>query len=160
MEDVNKATADVDLEAGSESEEIEKMDLDENFLETGAYLSWQDLSYSVSIRKGLKSTDLQLLHDVSGYVKPGMMLALMGASGAGKSTLMDVLARRKTGGTITGTVLLNGRKAGSNLSRVIGYVEQQDIHSPTQTVLEALEFSALVSNFLIVFSINSFHILF
>jgi ABC-type multidrug transport system ATPase subunit len=109
----------------------------------GAYLSWNNLDYSVQIRKGLKKVDLQLLHGVHGYVKPGMMLALMGSSGAGKSTLMDVLARRKTGGKIGGEMLINGRKADSNLNRVIGYVEQQDIHNPTQTVLEALQYSAI-----------------
>jgi hypothetical protein len=43
----------------------------------GAYLSWNNLDYSVQIRKGLKKVDLQLLHGVHGYVKPGMMLALM-----------------------------------------------------------------------------------
>jgi ABC-type multidrug transport system ATPase subunit len=42
---------------------------------------------------------------------------MQGPSGAGKSTLMDVLARRKTGGKITGEVLINGRKADSNLNR-------------------------------------------
>jgi ABC-type multidrug transport system ATPase subunit len=57
-----------------------------------------------------------------------------------------VLARRKTGGKITGEILINGRKADSQLNRIIGYVEQQDIHNPTQTVLEALEFSATVRN--------------
>jgi ABC-type multidrug transport system ATPase subunit len=57
-----------------------------------------------------------------------------------------VLARRKTGGKITGEILINGRKADSQLNRIIGYVEQQDIHNPTQTVLEALEFSAIVRN--------------
>ncbi len=67
-----------------------------------------------------------------------------GSSGAGKSTLLDVLARRKTGGKITGEILINGRKADSQLNRIIGYVEQQDIHNPTQTVLEALEYSAVV----------------
>jgi ABC-type multidrug transport system ATPase subunit len=67
-----------------------------------------------------------------------------GSSGAGKSTLMDVLALRKTGGKITGEVLVNGRKTGKNLSRIIGYVEQQDIHSPTQSIYEAIELSALV----------------
>ncbi len=113
-------------------------------MDKGAYLSWSNLNYSVFVRKGIKKNELQLLHDVSGYVKPGMMLALMGSSGAGKSTLMDVLARRKTGGKTTGEILINGRKADSNLNRVIGYVEQQDIHNPSQTVLEALEFSAIV----------------
>jgi hypothetical protein len=57
---------------------------------------------------------------------------------------MDVLARRKTGGKITGEILVNGRPTDANLSRVIGYVEQQDLHVPTQTILEAIEFSAFV----------------
>jgi ATP-binding cassette subfamily G (WHITE) protein 2 (SNQ2) len=115
------------------------------FVEGGAYLSWSKLNYSVMVRSGLvKKSELQLLHEVSGFVKPGMMLALMGSSGAGKSTLMDVLARRKTGGKITGEVLVNGRKTDNNLSRIIGYVEQQDIHAPTQTIYEAIELSALV----------------
>ncbi len=127
---------------------------DSNFLESGAFLSWKDLSYSVYVRKGVTRSELQLLHDITGFVKPGMMLALMGASGAGKSTLLDVLAHRKTGGKITGTILLNGQKPGPNLSRIIGYVEQQDIHTPTQTVLEAFEFSALVgSSFFFFFAI-------
>jgi ABC-type multidrug transport system ATPase subunit len=71
-----------------------------------------------------------------------------GSSGAGKSTLMDVLARRKTGGKITGEILVNGRPTDANLSRVIGYVEQQDLHVPTQTILEAIEFSAFVRSLL------------
>lgn len=36
------------------------------------------------------------------------MTALMGSSGAGKTTLLDVLSGRKTGGTITGDIHLNG----------------------------------------------------
>lgn len=36
------------------------------------------------------------------------MTALMGSSGAGKTTLLDVLAGRKTEGTITGDIRLNG----------------------------------------------------
>lgn len=39
-----------------------------------------------------------ILDHIHGYVKPGMLLALMGASGAGKTTLLDVLARRKNVG--------------------------------------------------------------
>ncbi|KAL6064490.1 ABC2 type transporter superfamily protein, variant 2 [Balamuthia mandrillaris] len=123
----------------------------------GAYLSFRDLCYSVPIRRGIVSQIplvnklpcfkenvywLKLLKEINGYVKPGMALALMGSSGAGKSTLLDVLAKRKTGGRIEGDILLNGRKPDKHLNRTIGYVEQQDIHLPTQTVKEALYFSA------------------
>ncbi len=63
---------------------------------------------------------------------------------------MDVLANRKTGGKITGDVLVNGHKTDKNLSRIIGYVEQQDIHAPTQTILEAIEMSAIVCSIHVV----------
>jgi ABC-type multidrug transport system ATPase subunit len=47
------------------------------------------------------------------------------SSGAGKTTLMDVLAGRKTTGSITGEILVNGRpKVQQTFSRVTGYVEQ------------------------------------
>eukprot|EP01088_Endostelium_zonatum_P016476 TRINITY_DN446_c0_g1_i1.p1 TRINITY_DN446_c0_g1~~TRINITY_DN446_c0_g1_i1.p1 ORF type:complete len:1655 (+),score=459.85 TRINITY_DN446_c0_g1_i1:79-5043(+) len=85
---------------------------------------------------------LSLLTDVSGEVLPGQLVALMGASGAGKSTLLDVLARRKTSGKISGDILINGQKMNKYSNRIVGYVEQQDIHIETSTVREALEFSA------------------
>jgi hypothetical protein len=55
-------------------------------VDEGAYLSWDNLNYSVFVRKGLKKTELQLIHDVSGYVKPGMMLALMVRTTSADST--------------------------------------------------------------------------
>ncbi len=39
---------------------------------------------------------LDLLKPMNGYVKSGMLLALMGPSGAGKTTLLDLLAHRKS----------------------------------------------------------------
>jgi ABC-type multidrug transport system ATPase subunit len=71
----------------------------------------------------------------------GMMVALMGASGAGKSTLLDVLANKKTHGTIAGELLINGRPRDETFERVAAYVEQFDSHSPFSTVREALRFS-------------------
>jgi ABC-type multidrug transport system ATPase subunit len=65
------------------------------------------------------------------------------ASGAGKTTLMDVIAGRKTIGTIHGDIYANGRPVEQrSWSRVMGYVEQTDVHSHGQTVEEALWISA------------------
>lgn len=74
---------------------------------------------------------LQLLSNITGSFRPGVLTALMGVSGAGKTTLMDVLAGRKTAGRISGDIYVDGhRKDQSTFARVCGYVEQNDIHSP------------------------------
>uniref|UniRef100_A0A803KN58 ABC transporter domain-containing protein n=1 Tax=Chenopodium quinoa TaxID=63459 RepID=A0A803KN58_CHEQI len=86
---------------------------------------------------------LQLLHDITGSFKPGVLTALMGVSGAGKTTLLDVLAGRKTSGTIEGEICIGGYpKVQETFARVSGYCEQTDIHSPNITVEESLIFSA------------------
>ncbi|KAK6197215.1 hypothetical protein LQW54_010831 [Pestalotiopsis sp. IQ-011] len=85
---------------------------------------------------------LQLLRDVSGFVKPGQLVALMGSSGAGKTTLMDVLAQRKDTGRIEGSIMVNGKPQGISFQRSTGYCEQNDVHEPSATVWESLLFSA------------------
>ncbi|KAJ5400565.1 hypothetical protein N7465_011054 [Penicillium sp. CMV-2018d] len=92
----------------------------------------------------MSSGDRVLLDNVQGYVKPGMLGALMGSSGAGKTTLLDVLAQRKTDGSIHGSVLVNGRPIPIYFQRFAGYIEQLDVHESLATVREALEFSALL----------------
>ena len=122
------------------------------------YLEWQNLSYTVRVapNKGAASVfgnfpilskclqqDLVLLDNVSGYVKPGMLIAFMGPSGAGKTTLLDVLSQRKTAGKIDGEIRINGAPLDpATLSRFSGYVEQNNIHIETETVEEALLMSA------------------
>lgn len=68
--------------------------------------SWQHLKYSVPIHG---EADRKLLDDVSGYVAPGKLTALMGASGAGKTTLLNVLAQRTTIGVVAGDRFVNGQ---------------------------------------------------
>jgi ABC-type multidrug transport system ATPase subunit len=56
-----------------------------------------------------------------------------------------VLAGRKTGGSVTSAITLNGfDKDQKSFARVAGYVEQVDIHSPVVTVREAVDFSATI----------------
>ncbi|KAL9684788.1 hypothetical protein QQ045_022229 [Rhodiola kirilowii] len=93
--------------------------------------------------QGVDEERLQLLRDVSGAFRPGILTALVGVSGAGKTTLMDVLAGRKTGGYIEGTISISGYpKKQETFARVTGYCEQNDIHSPNVTVYESLLYSA------------------
>lgn len=66
----------------------------------------------------------------------------MGASGAGKTTLLDVLASRKNIGVITGDKLVDGKPPGTAFQRGTSYAEQLDVHEGSQTVREALRFSA------------------
>ena len=103
--------------------------------------NWSNVSYTVPIDNG-KSTK-QLLHSVSGCCKPGKIVALMGATGAGKTTLLDVLARRKTQGTVEGKILMNGIEVSDEVFRsVTGYVEQEDLHHARSTIREAVSFSS------------------
>ncbi|XP_047307747.1 ABC transporter G family member 39-like [Impatiens glandulifera] len=93
--------------------------------------------------QGIQEDCLQLLRDVSGAFLPGILTALVGVSGAGKTTLMDVLAGRKTGGYIEGSISVSGYpKNQATFARISGYCEQNDIHSPYVTVYESLLFSA------------------
>ncbi|KAH7330366.1 ABC-2 type transporter-domain-containing protein [Rhexocercosporidium sp. MPI-PUGE-AT-0058] len=103
-----------------------------------AVLTWEGLNYDVPTPAG----QLRLLTNVYGYVRPGELTALMGASGAGKTTLLDVLAARKNIGVITGDILVDGIAPGNAFQRGTSYAEQLDVHEATQTVREALRFSA------------------
>ncbi|XP_027349414.1 ABC transporter G family member 39-like isoform X5 [Abrus precatorius] len=110
-------------------------------------LAFNHISYYVDMpaemRSRIDKDRLQLLQDVSGAFRPGVLTALVGVSGAGKTTLMDVLAGRKTGGYIEGSIRISGYpKNQATFARVSGYCEQNDIHSPHVTVYESLLFSA------------------
>nr|CAD1840726.1 unnamed protein product [Ananas comosus var. bracteatus] len=111
-------------------------------------LAFSHINYFVDMpagmaKYGITEKRLQLLRDVSGAFRPGVLTALMGITGAGKTTLLDVLAGRKTGGYIDGTISIAGYpKKQETFSRVSGYCEQTDVHSPFVTVYESLQYSA------------------
>lgn len=103
-----------------------------------ATLHFSNVSYTLPTGK-------QVLSHVTGTVKPGEMLAIMGASGAGKSTLLDILARKRKTGRVTGDMWVNGRELDRpTFRRVMGYVDQEDTLLPTLTVYETVLYSALL----------------
>ncbi|XP_058209589.1 ABC transporter G family member 34-like isoform X7 [Rhododendron vialii] len=111
-------------------------------------LAFNHVNYYVDMpvemkKQGIEEDRLQLLRDVNGAFRPGILTALVGVSGAGKTTLMDVLAGRKTGGYIEGTISISGyTKNQATFARVSGYCEQNDIHSPYVTIYESILYSA------------------
>ncbi|KAF9088595.1 hypothetical protein BGX29_000204 [Mortierella sp. GBA35] len=102
-----------------------------------ATLMFKDMSYVVGGK--------EVLRDVSGLVRPGQVMAIMGASGAGKTSLLDILARRHKSGTVHGNIYINGRTIShSEYKRVVGYVDQEDTLMSTLTVYETILYSALL----------------
>nr|GEZ60083.1 ABC transporter G family member 35-like [Tanacetum cinerariifolium] len=113
-------------------------------------MSFDNMNYYVDMpsemkEQGVTEDRLQLLRDVTGAFRLGVLTALMGVSGAGKTTLMDVLAGRKTGGYIEGDIRISGfPKVQETFARTSGYCEQNDLHSPTIAIHESLIFSAFL----------------
>nr|XP_043626905.1 ABC transporter G family member 1-like [Erigeron canadensis] len=111
---------------------------------SGAYLTWEELGVVVPSSKWVagKDGDKSLLNDVTGYAKPGEILAIMGPSGCGKSTLLDSLAGRLPSNTRhTGRVLINGRKQRLTYG-TLAYMTQEPVLTWTLSVKETVYYSA------------------
>lgn len=101
-------------------------------------LQFSDLSYTLP-------NGQVVLDSISGAVKPGEIMAVLGASGAGKSTFLDLLARKSKKGDIGGDILVNGQKVeDAEYRRVVGFVDQEDTLMGTLTVYETVLCSALL----------------
>ena len=104
------------------------------------YLSWKCLSVTVPnsiLSKCRKKSSLSktIFKNADGLVKPGEMLALMGASGSGKTTLLNVLNFRSASNLkIEGDIMINGMPANSKkISKVSSYIEQDYLFFGTLT---------------------------
>ncbi|KAA8498383.1 ABC transporter G family member 14 [Porphyridium purpureum] len=114
-------------------------------------LHWKDLRFDVGIKRKLggkvdDSNRKTILRGISGEVRAGTMLAIMGSSGAGKTTLLNLLAGRLTSSKdyeVSGEILVNGAKRNpSTFKRQSAYVEQEDKIFAEVTVYEQLKFAA------------------
>ncbi|KAB2572282.1 Epidermal growth factor-like type 3 [Lasiodiplodia theobromae] len=102
-----------------------------------AALHFENVSYQLNGK--------QILSNIQGSVRPGELMAIMGASGAGKTTFLDILARKNKRGRIYGDIYVNGEKIPNDDFRsVIGFVDQEDALLPTLTVHETIMDSALL----------------
>ena len=83
---------------------------------------------------------------MSGAVRPGEFLAIMGSSGAGKTILLDSLTLRYSDKVkIKGDRRINGKPVDmETLARISGYVQQEDLFVGTLKVEEVLRFQALL----------------
>lgn len=100
-------------------------------------VSFKDLTLT------LKGKNKHLLRCVTGKILPGRVSAVMGPSGAGKTTLLNALAGKATGCSVSGLILINGKKGTiHSYKKIIGFVPQDDIVHGNLTVEENLWFSA------------------
>ncbi|KAI7860713.1 ABC-2 type transporter-domain-containing protein [Circinella umbellata] len=94
---------------------------------------------------GKSSSKKTILHSLSGFVKEGEMLLVLGRPGAGCSTLLRVLANMRSAYTnINGDVSFGGIDHGTFSKQYRGqviYMDEEDNHFPTLTTKETLEFA-------------------
>lgn len=134
-------------------------------------LIWKDLTFSVPVsvqkpkkpktddpngkpphdvrkHKSPKTTEKVILRSMSGAVRAGTMLAVMGSSGAGKTSLLNLLAGRITtskGAKAAGAVYVNGEPRDySKFKKLAAYVLQDDDMFAELTVEETLTYAALL----------------
>ncbi|XP_017632710.2 ABC transporter G family member 1-like [Gossypium arboreum] len=106
--------------------------------EDGVFLTWKDLWVTVVNGKNGRP----ILQGLTGFARPGELLAIMGPSGCGKSALLNALAgildphTRKAG-----DILINGHKQ-TMAYGTSAYVTQDEALIHTLTVTEAVYYSA------------------
>jgi ABC-type multidrug transport system ATPase subunit len=103
---------------------------------------WLNLKKLKANVKAPKAQSKEILHGVSGVVRPGEMLVMLGPSGSGKTTLLKVLGGRLRSAKVEGTVRYNDEPHSKFIKRRTGFVTQDDVLFPNLTVKETLVYAA------------------
>ncbi|KAL3698081.1 hypothetical protein R1sor_012157 [Riccia sorocarpa] len=107
----------------------------------GATIVWRDLTVTTRDKKGVVS---KVVQGVTGYARPGSLLALMGTPDSGPSTLLQALSGKlPPTGKVYGEIFLNGQRRKLK-NRTYAYVEKDDHLISTLTVRETLFYAALL----------------
>jgi ABC-type multidrug transport system ATPase subunit len=95
-----------------------------------------------------KANGVTILNGPTGVFKPGELIAVMGGSGSGKTTLIDLLAGRRSFGSLTGHIRYNSTSlpdAKRWLRENTGYVVQEDDEKfRALTVRQVLTFAGML----------------
>ncbi|PYH91005.1 putative ABC multidrug transporter [Aspergillus ellipticus CBS 707.79] len=102
--------------------------------------TWRNVVYELSI----KGEHRRLLDQVTGWVKPGSLTAVMSVSDTSRKTLIEILAQHTTVGVVTGEMFINGLPLNRSFKRQTSYIQQHDFHLETATVRESLQFNAML----------------
>ena len=105
-------------------------------------LEWENISITDENKDKIA---VNILTNVSGFVKSGETLAMLGASGAGKTTLLNHLSRKFDYNSFktSGKILLNKQELSKeDFTSIISYVMQDDALDPDLTPKEILFFTA------------------
>ncbi|XWS11987.1 hypothetical protein CRYUN_Cryun37aG0051900 [Craigia yunnanensis] len=91
-----------------------------------------------------KTTNLTILKDASGIIKPSRMTLLLGPPSSGKTTLLLALAGKLDPSlNVKGEVSYNGYRLDEFVpKKTSAYISQNDVHLGEMTVKETLDFSA------------------
>ncbi|KAF5732935.1 pleiotropic drug resistance protein 1-like [Tripterygium wilfordii] len=91
-----------------------------------------------------RKTDLTILKNVSGIIKPSRLTLLLGPPSSGKTTLLRALAGKlEPSLKLSGRVTYNGHSMNEFVpQRTAAYISQHDLHVGELTVRETLAFSA------------------
>ncbi|KAJ3101762.1 ATP-binding cassette sub- G member 2 [Phlyctochytrium bullatum] len=104
-------------------------------------LRWENISYE--FRGGKNAPNRKILKNLTGSVKSGEMIAILGSSGAGKTTLLNSLSGRLATGLLSGQILYNGHVRDPRTWRkTMAFVEQDDVLYSNLTVRETLRYAA------------------
>ncbi|KAJ0971431.1 hypothetical protein J5N97_019390 [Dioscorea zingiberensis] len=109
--------------------------------------SAKNIAESIVSLVGVRFTemsDITILKDVSGIIKPSRMTLLLGPPSSGKTTILRALAGRLDPSLkVRGEITYNGHMLKEFVPlKTAVYISQNDLHMPELTVRETFDFSA------------------